>query len=57
MPRSEVYSEPSQTSKMQFFAKIVEDFESLIIFVKCSISDVQLGSEYTYEVSNGCIGD
>ena len=44
--RSEVYSEPSQTSKMEIFAKIVNSQKSWTIFTESSILDVQLGSEY-----------
>ena len=42
---SEAHSEPGQTSKMQCFAKIVNDFLSLTTFVKSSILDIRLGSE------------
>ena len=41
---SEAYSEPSRTSKMEFFVKMVKD--SLIFFAKCFIVDVRLCSEY-----------
>ena len=37
---TEVYSEPSQTSKIECFPKIVNGYKSLIIFVKSSILDV-----------------
>ena len=40
-----IYPEPSQTSKMQRFAKIVKGFQSLNIIAKGSILDVSLGSE------------
>ena len=43
---TEVYSEPSQTSKMEFFAKLGESFQSLTTFAKSSILDICLGSEY-----------
>ena len=37
---SEVYSEHSQTSKMEHFEETVDGFEPLAIFAKCSILDV-----------------
>ena len=40
------YSEPIQTSKMKFLAKIVNTFQPLTISAKSSILDVRLGSEY-----------
>ena len=47
---SEAYSELSQTSKMQLFAKIVTGFKTSNIFAKVSILDVclvfQFASEY-----------
>ena len=39
---TKAYSEPSLTSKIVLFAKIVNDFPN--IFVKSSILDVRLGS-------------
>ena len=42
---AEAYSEPCQTLKMVFFAKIVNDCKSLTIF-KCFIWDAWQGSEY-----------
>ena len=42
---SEAHSEPGQTSKMECFAKIVNNFLSLTTFVKSSILDIRLGSE------------
>ena len=42
---AEVYSEPFQTSKMEFFVKIVNGSKPLTIFVKYSILDVWKGSE------------
>ena len=42
-----MYSEPSQTSKMERFVKTVKDLQPLSIFTKYSIVDVWLGSEYT----------
>ena len=44
--RSEVNSEPRETYKMDLFAKIFSGFSQLIVFVKTSIPDVWLGSEY-----------
>ena len=41
----EAYSEPSGTSKMEFFAKIVNGWKPLTIFAKSSILDIRLGSE------------
>ena len=40
VPDSEVYSEPSQTSKMKCFVKIANGFQSLTVFAKSSILDV-----------------
>ena len=40
---TETYSEPSRTSKMDFFAK---EFKGLKRFQKIYIFDVRLGSEY-----------
>ena len=37
---SDAYSEPYQTSKMEFFAKIVNDLKSLAIFAKIFILDI-----------------
>ena len=42
---TETYSEPCQTSKMECFEKIVNDFQLLIIFEKCLILDVGHGSK------------
>ena len=47
---SKAYLELSQTSKMEFFAKIVHGFQPLIIFAKSCILDVWLGSEYAWVV-------
>ena len=44
----EVYSEPCQTSKIEHFVKIVNDFQPLSIFVKRSILDIWEGCEYAY---------
>ena len=49
--KSEAYPDPSWTSKIGLFAKIVNRFHPLTIFAKSSILDVQLGSEYTFESS------
>ena len=43
---SEAYSQPSQTSEMALFAKIINDFQPLTIFTESTILDVQLVSEY-----------
>ena len=40
--------EPSQTSKMELFAEIVNDYQPLIVLVKSSILDLLLGSDYIY---------
>ena len=45
----EAYSEPCQTSKIEFIAKILDRFQSLATCVKCSILDVWQGSEYAFE--------
>ena len=39
----------SQTSKMEYFAKIVNCHKPLTIFTKCSILDVWQGPEYVCE--------
>ena len=39
---------PRQPSKMQRFAKLVNDFQLLAIFAKHPILDVSQGSEYTW---------
>ena len=38
-----MHSEPSQTSKMELFAKIVNGLKPLTVFVKSSILDVWIG--------------
>ena len=43
----EAYSEPYQTSKIEFFAKAVNDWKLLTIFEKSSILVVWKSSEYT----------
>ena len=51
--KPEAHPEPSQTSTLEFFAKIVNDFQPLTIFTKSSISDIRLGSEYVSEKLQG----
>ena len=46
---SRAYSEPSQTSTMELFGKIVKDFQLLTILIKISILDIRLGFEYVSE--------
>ena len=46
MVTPEPHSEPSQTSKVELFAKIVNGSKSLIAFTRRSILDDWLGSEY-----------
>ena len=41
----EAYSEPCQTSKIELFAKIVNEWKLLTIFKKSSILDVWQGSD------------
>ena len=38
--KKNVYPEPTQTSKTESFAKIVNDFQPSTIFIKISILDV-----------------
>ena len=45
---SEVYSEPSQISKMTRFAKMVNGFQPFTIFAKRSILDLPLDFEYAF---------
>ena len=47
----EAYSEPSQTSKLEVFAKIVNGFSFLTIFAKSSIVDIWKDSEFASEAS------
>ena len=47
---TEANPEPSQSSKMQHFPKIVNDLKPLTIFVKSSILDARMGSKYASEV-------
>ena len=44
--------EPTETSKMELFGKIVHSFLFLIVFAKHSILDVSQGSDYTYEFNS-----
>ena len=46
---AEVYSEPSRTFTMEFFAKIVKSFHLLTNFIKSLILDIRLGFEYASE--------
>ena len=46
------FSEPSQTSKKELFAKIVNGFTHLIIFAKSSIFDIWLNSECASSVKS-----
>ena len=46
---AELYSEPSRTSTMKLFAKIVKDFQLLTIFIKSIILDIRLCFEYASE--------
>ena len=46
MKCKEAHLEPSQTSKMDLFAKLVNVSKSLTIFAKSSILDVWQGPEY-----------
>ena len=41
-----LYSEASQTSKMELFGKILNDFQPLTIFTKIFILDVWKSPEY-----------
>ena len=41
---TEAYSEPSWTTKVEFFAKIFSGFETVTIFTKSSIVDTRLNS-------------
>ena len=43
------YSEPCETLKMEFFAKVVSSWEPLTIFAKSSISLVWQSSEHASE--------
>ena len=45
-----MYSEPSPTSKMELFGKIVNDFQLLAIFSKSSISDAWMGYAFAFDI-------
>ena len=49
--RPEVYSELSQTSKMERIVKIVDGFQPLIIFAKGTILEICRSYEYVLEGS------
>ena len=44
---SDTFSELSQTSKMELFAKLISGIQPLTIFTKHSILDVSQGYDYT----------
>ena len=46
---SELYSGPCQTSKMEYFTKLVIGFQPLTIFAKSSILGVEQGSQSVSE--------
>ena len=46
--KPEAYSQPSQTSKMEVFTKIVNGFQPFTVFIKSSILDIWLGYEYAF---------
>ena len=45
----DVYLGHCQTSMMKLFAEVANSFQQLTIFVKSSILDVWMGSEYAIE--------
>ena len=47
----DVYSEPTQTSTMQLFAKIIIGFQLFTTFLKSSMLDIRLGFGYASEYS------
>ena len=47
--KAEAHSEPSQTPRTEFFAKLVNGWKSLIILAKSLILGVWLGSENACE--------
>ena len=49
-PHAESYSEPSETSKMEIFKKIVNNWKFLTIFAKSSILGNDLGSKYIPDI-------
>ena len=50
MCHPEVYSKPCQTSKMERFAKIFNDFYPLTFFAKRTILDIGEVCEYAYVI-------
>ena len=53
---SEAHSEPSQTSKLKLFVKIVHSRKPLTNFAKRSIIDVRLGYKFTSEWMFSLVG-
>ena len=51
-PLLDPYSEPSQTSKMELFAKLVKGFLPLTVFAKSYILDIWLGFEDAYVLAD-----
>ena len=49
---TEVYSEHGEMSKVECFAKIINDLQPLNIFAKCSVLDVWQGTEYTSAIDH-----
>ena len=49
---SDPYSEPTQKSKIKLFAKTINAWKPLFIFIKSFILDVWLGSEYVSVISS-----
>ena len=50
---SEAYSEPSQTSKMELFVKIINGWKPLTFLTKSSILDVRPGFDYASTFFSG----
>ena len=50
MCHPDTYSEPCETSKMERFVKIVNNFKPLTIFGKRSILDIWEDCEYAYVI-------
>ena len=48
--------QPCQTSKMEYFAKIVDGIKLLTFFVKHSILDIWQGSDYASVISYSLFG-
>ena len=48
---TEAYLELSQTSRMEFFAKMINDWKPLTILSKSYILDIGLRSEYASETA------